>query len=133
MAPLLKTEVDASSLLAALKQLGDRAEKHVKAAAKVTADRVATEARSRAARRTGETAASVTVEESRDGKGWVVLPWDFTKPSRMPNLPIWLEFGTKHMTPRPYFFSSARLEEAAHERRIAEAVQAAIDEVGLGD
>ena len=39
----------------------------------------------------------------------------------------------KFMTAQPFLFASARLEEGAHDRRAREAVQAAIDETGLGD
>jgi len=37
------------------------------------------------------------------------------------------------MTAKPFLFVSARLEEGAHDRRAREAVQAAIDEKGLGE
>lgn len=127
-------DVDAKALIAAIDRFaGPVMERHVKAAARVTADRVAREARGRAARDTGETAESVTVEESQAGVGYVVLPWNFNRTSRMPNLPIWLEFGTDTMTAKPYFFAAARMEEGAHDRRMRQAVQDAISEVGLGD
>ena len=51
----------------------------------------------------------------------------------MPGLPGWLEHGTKFMTPRPYFFESARLEEGPHRQRVAQAIQNALDEGGLGE
>lgn len=127
-------EIDTKGLIDALTRFaGPVMEKHVKGAAKVTADRVAQIASARAHRDTGETAESITVEEATVGEGYVVLPWDFGKTSRMPNLPIWLEFGTNKMTAKPYFFAAARMEEGAHGRRISNAIQDAIDEVGLGD
>lgn len=105
-------------------------------AAEISADNVVHEAQSRVARATGETANGIHKEESRNGEGYVVL--DFN--TRMPNLPLWLEMGTDRGRPRshsmpsrPFFFSSAELEQGPHQRRMTEAVQAAIDSVGLGD
>ena len=54
-------------------------------------------------------------------------------PPRPANLPQWIEFGTKKMQARPFLFSSARLEEGAHVRRISEALTVAIEEQGLGE
>jgi hypothetical protein len=135
VAPLLKLEVDNAAVLAALDQLGDRAEIYIKTASKVTADRIAVEARGRI-RRSGEpthggthTADRVTVVESYDRSGWVVI----VPHPEMPGLPGWLEHGTKFMEAMPALFPSARIEEGPHLRRIAEALQDAIEGVGLGD
>ena len=126
MADTLTIDVDATALLRMLDQLGrSAAAQHLKAAAKVTAERIATEAAARVARRTGKTAAGIKVEETRTGNGYVV----FVRRPEMPGLPAWLEFGTKYMTARPFLFASARLEEGPHERRVAQALQEAIDEV----
>ena len=121
-------EVDTSALFAALDRLGDVAEKHVKAAAKVTAERIEREAERRIARRTGETAKHVRVEETYDGLGYIVLA---NNPRVREHVAVYLEFGTEHMTARPFFFASALLEEGAHLRRTEQAVQDAIDELGL--
>jgi hypothetical protein len=126
MSDRLTIDVDNRSLLAALDRLGALAEKHVQAAAKETADRIAAEARARVARRTGTTAHGIGVDIARVGSGYVV----FADRPDNPGLPGWLEFGTERMTARPFLFASARLEEAAHDRRIRQAVQDAIDEVG---
>ena len=147
MAPLLTIEIDTAAVLAALDRLGAVAEQHVKAAAKVTADNIVREARGRARRRTGETASHIVAEESHDQRGYIV--WvrpdvrishhTMTRSGRGHTQKVtfnalggWLEFGTETMTPKPFLFVSARLEESAHLRRVAEAVQAAIDETGLG-
>ena len=128
--PLLSVDVDARPTLAALDRLAeDLAAARTKAASKVTADAIATEAKRRVRRRTGLTAEGIVVEEDRARVGYVVL----ATRQQFPNLPHWLEHGTKFMTASPFFFPSARLEEAAHERRIREALQLAIDDVGLGD
>lgn len=130
MAPLLTIDADASRLIAILDQLGPAALKHTKPAAKVTADNVKREAIARHKRQllgpsTGQTAAGITVQEDYNREGYVVL----SSRQQMYNLPLWLEFGTKYMRPRPYFFSSARLEEGAYDRRMRDAIQAAADEV----
>lgn len=135
MAPLLTIDADASEVLAAMDRLGDQVSSHVKAAAKVTADAIAKETRARIPRRAGgptyarHTADGVTVEETYSGDGYVV----FIAQPDMAGLPGWLEFGTKHMTPRPALFASANLERGSHDRRIVEAVNDAIEGVGLGD
>lgn len=140
MAEMMTIDVDASDLIRAFDRLGDEADRHVKAAARVTADRIVSEAKRRVARRadpstrppdrSGPTADMIRSEETYDGKGYIVLAND--KKSRA-HVAQWLEFGTSHMSPRPFFFSSARLEEAAHLRRTEQAVRDAIDGVGLGD
>jgi len=62
--------VDDSTLLAAMRSLGPRAESFTKSAANVTADHIVDEARRRAARATGETASGIVAQESRDGTGY---------------------------------------------------------------
>lgn len=129
--------VDNQALLAAMSALSETVlESFTKPAAKITADNVRAEAQRRVLRATGETAEGITVSESRDGHGYVVE----SDNARMPNLPIWIEFGTKqgkagsHSAPaHPYIFAAAELEQGAHDRRMREAVQDAIDSVGLGD
>lgn len=126
---MLTIEVDAEAVLAALVRVGDAAAAHVKAAAKVTADAIDRGATARARRRTGKTAEGIHVEETHDGEGYVVMP---TFDSRGP-IPIWLEFGTKHAAAYPSMYPAAELERGPHLRRMEEAVQAAVDESGLGD
>lgn len=141
MADLLSVDVDTSRLIAALDRLGDVVHRHVKAAAKVTADRIAAEAKMRVPRATGETAAGIHVEEAHSGDGYVVLPsvredkliWHNRGRGHIQNyswsnLPWWLESGTWKMAPRPFFFPSARLEEGPHDRRVREAIEQAIRE-----
>jgi len=129
VADSLTITVDTTALFAALDALGESARAAVKGAAKITADAIAREAGARIPRATGKTAEGITVEETHNGDGYVV----YVKSPRMPNLPLWLEFGTKYMTARPYLFSSARLEEGPHLMRVADALQAAINAKGLGD
>jgi len=120
--------VDMAPLLAALAAIPEAVHAHLKAAAKVTADHIAAEARARVRRRTGQTGDAITVEETHSGDGYVI----YTGNGRQ-HIASFLEFGTKFMTAKPFLFVSARLEEGAHDRRARDAVQAAIDEQGLGD
>lgn len=139
----LQIDVDTSALLRALGQLDvSLVERHTKPACLVTARNIQREARARVKRRTGRTAAGITVQESFDKQGYVVLPFNEAltlaliasgNDQQPENLPYWLEFGTRKMTKKPFFIESARLEETAHDRRIRDAIQDAIDESGLGE
>jgi hypothetical protein len=131
VADAFSVDVDTSALFAAIDALPEAVHRHLKAAARVTADNIQREARGRVARRTGKTGDAITVEEARNKDGWVVFVANAA--ADWPNLDIGLEFGTKYMSPRPFLFASAHLEEGAHDRRSREAIQAAIDEKGLGD
>ena len=143
MADGLRLETDTAGLLRALDRLdATLVERYTRPACKVTAERVQAAARARVRRRTGRTAAGISVEESRDQQGYVVLPFDAAFETALiqsgnnqqpENLPYWLEFGTKKMAKRPYFFAGVDLERGPHDRRIREAVQDAIDASGLGD
>jgi hypothetical protein len=135
MATDLTLDMDVTAVLAALAKLGTTAQLYVNRASKETANAIVSEARKRLARQlgpdaTGRTAASLVVRPAFDGNGVVVI----AERDPMPDLPLWLEKGTRRgMGPRPYFYTSAVLEEGAHFRRIETAVQDAIDAQGLGD
>lgn len=129
MADLMTVEIDATAVLRAFDTLGAAIERHAKAAAEITANNIAREARARlaratGARATGATAAGIRVEEARHGVGYVVV----SERQHMPHLPLWLEHGTQYMTARPYLDPSVRLEQGAHDRRITAAIQAAMEE-----
>jgi hypothetical protein len=124
-------DVDDLALLEALTTMPDAVMVFLKPAARITADNIAREAKSRVARRTGKTADAITVEEARSGDGYVVFVANAA--ADWPNLDIGLEFGTKFMSKRPFLFVSAQLEEGAHDRRSRDAIKAAIDSKGLGD
>lgn len=139
----MRVETETADLLRALDRLGAGVvERHTKPACKITALRVQAAARARVARRTGRTAAGISVEESHDGTGYVVLPFhagferallESGNDQQPANLPYWLETGTRNMRARPYFFAGVALEQAGHDRRVREAIQDAIDETGLGE
>ena len=73
MSELLSVEVDTNALFDAIDALGVSVDAHVLAAAHVTGDRIAAEARARVRRATGETASGITVEEAHVGIGVVVF------------------------------------------------------------
>ena len=140
---LFEIDVDTSGLFRAMDQAVAAIERRTKAAAKDTADRVERNAKQRVARATGATAEGIHVEETYDGTGYVVLAWDQAlaakawgagATTREYNIgkPQWLEFGTVHMSARPFFFVSAEIEAAGHDRRMREAIADGIEEVGLG-
>jgi hypothetical protein len=153
---------DDRALLAALDRIGPAVEKYTKAAAKVTADAVQRTAQRIVARRTGATAAGIEVREDYSKKGYVVVTNDVMdeadlaarKQSTSKNIRrranakyyqekhtgLWLEKGTvqgkpgSHTgAPRPFFFPASELEQSGYARRMREAVQQAIAEVGLGE
>lgn len=130
----LTIEVDTAALFQAIDRLGDEATRVLDLVAKETATAIQRDARDRLRRQThgtGATADAITViPSSAPGGGYVVVSGDMG--SRAANLPIWLEFGTKHMTPRPYLLAAARLEEGSYLRRVEVGMQEAIDRVGLG-
>lgn len=129
MGNLLTIEIDNEGLLEGLTRFGAFAGKHLKDAAYITAQNVRREARARVRRATGATAQGITVEETHQKDGYVVFPF---RPEN-PGLPGWIEMGTEKMKARPFLLNSARLEEGAHLRRIAEALDYAAEDAGLGD
>jgi len=128
MADSLTFDVDTTALLAALDAMPEAVLAHLKPESKVTADNIAAEAARRVRRRTGKTGDAITVEETRNGDGYVV----FVGQGRG-HIGRYLEFGTKKMPAKPFLFASARLEEGPNLRRARLAIQDAIDEKGLGD
>ncbi len=142
MTDTLTIELDADDVIAALNALGDTAQPFVTAACRETADAVANEA---AARLSRQLAGTSTPSKSRpDRGGGLTLAGIQVKTSGQsflvvsdrepfPNLPLWLEKGTKHMAARPYFYNAAILEEGPHYRRIEDAIVEAIDAAGLGE
>lgn len=125
------TEIEHDSITSAFARLGDAANAVLSDLARETAHTLQREMQGRLRRQTsgtGRTADAITVEKSDDGFYRVNSG---NMGDRAANLPIWLEFGTKHMTARPYFYGAIQLEQGTYLRRVDEALQQAID--GLGD
>jgi hypothetical protein len=142
MADSITFEVDAFELEKALLSLADDARPFVNEASRDTAAAVVREASARLQRQIGRsvahpsrpdlgqglTLAGLQSRPAYDGNGYVVV--DEREP--FPNVPFWLEKGTKHMKARPFFYVSMQLEIAAHERRIREALSRTLVATGLG-
>ena len=135
---------DATRLLSALDLLTSVVQKAELAACQITAENIAREARARVARRGPHPTKAqlarppidqlIRVEPMRNGTGYVVIVQETTEDAAY--LPFYLEYGGPHVFPaigkRPFFFVSAALEKPAHQQRINEAAQAAIDAVSGG-
>ena len=129
-------EWHADVLLTAFDQLGEAVRIATSLAAHETAEAIAEEARRRVPRRHGPLTRAqqarppletlITVQPMRNQTGWVVIVAD----PAAPFLPIQLEYGTRYMTKRDFFFVPARLERGRHTRRMNEALQQAIAQVG---
>jgi hypothetical protein len=124
----LTIDIDKEAIFAAFDQLGDDAQAILNVEAEQTAQRIANEARARIARRTGKTAEAIEVGPSKSRTGGYIV---FVNADRA-HIAYWLEWGTKFMTKRAFFFAPARLEEGGYLRRVSEALQSAIDARGLG-
>ena len=140
MADGFSIDVDRAAVVAALLSLADAAQPYINVAAHESADSIVREAKTRLDRKlsgtsTGATVAGIHDQPAYDGNGYAVI----SSRDPMPNLPLWLEKGTKkgrgtHAQPAlSYFYSAAQLEEGPHLRRIDEALQHAIAEKGLGE
>ena len=122
--------LDGETLTSALKPF-------IKGASRVSADHIAAEAIARLTRQVSgapsrhppPTVDQITVKSDRTGWGWIVDAGNLSTPM----LDRWLELGTRRMQARPFFFDSARLEQAAHLDRVQNAVRAALSQYGLGD
>lgn len=121
--------VEHDSLTVAFDRLGAEAQAVLMAIARETADELKAEVQARIRRQTagtGRTANAITVE--RQETGYRVTSGE--QNPRPANLPIWLEFGTKHMTPRPAWEAARRLLSGTYVRRVESGLQRAIN--GLG-
>lgn len=144
-------ELHADHVLAALKRIGgvgELVDQHLNEAARETAQAIADGAYARLSRQTsgeGVTAANIIFElgdvgmgrragpafsgqrKYTSGYGYLV----YVRPNSRPlNLPLWLEFGTWKMSPRPFLWAAARLEEGPHRRRVEAALDRAVAGIG---
>lgn len=136
----ISVDVDADALMAALVRLGPAAEAAVDVAALATSTAIVREAKARLARQLSGSSSGQTLEGiqiTRADRGGFVV--GVSRPS-MPNVPLWIEKGTKKgkprshaQTARPYFYDSAELEEGPHLRRVADAIAQVLADQGLGD
>lgn len=129
----MREELEGESLRAVIKSF-------IRVASRESADHIRQEAANRLERQlvpgvgkgfgghaTGATVKGIVVKSDRTGWGWIVDAGNVS----MPMLDRWLEKGTKQMPARPFFWSSAQLEESSHLARVQAAIQAALSEYGL--
>ena len=134
MADVIAVTCDPTDLLAKLEgeTLTQALKPFIKAAAKISADHIASEARARLDRQLSGTSTGATVGGIRVksvGIGWVVL----SENARVPMLPRWLEGAFKDVARhKPFLMASATLEQAVHTERISAAIAAGLSEYGLG-
>lgn len=140
MADFFAISVDDRALEQAITAMPEVLQRHVLDACELTTDAVVAEMRSRLQRQlgaqaTGETVGNITKMRAFDGNGFVILSDNPTTP----NVPLWLEKGTKagkrrnfaRTAPRPFFYASLAVEAGPHERRILQAMHDAAGESGL--
>ena len=120
--------VDAREVLALLDRLGPSVDFVAKEVGRDTAARIVAEAERRVARATGKTESGIHWELTRDGMGYIVMAY---RAGNQPDpVDIYLERGTQFMHARPFFFSSAALENQAHLRRLTDRIQQFLEAVG---
>jgi hypothetical protein len=120
-------EVDVAALSRDIAALSAKMRQRFMEPSRVTAERLEREMKARLQRQlsaaaTGQSVDSISHQVAYDGNGYVV----FTDRDPYPNLPLWLEKGTKpgkrknfaSTKARPFFYASIALEAPGHERRI---------------
>lgn len=135
-------ELDYEAMRAKFAQVGERALPRLNAACQVTTGNIQREARARLRRQlgpgaTGKTEASIVARPHNTEESVHLV---YTDRDWLPNLPLWLEQGTKpgkrknraSTKERPFFYVSADLEERPHFHRIEDALQDTLDDMGLG-
>ena len=140
MPPLFTIDPDPREVLEAFDALAGLIEEEAQREAFVTGYRIQADARSRLQRQThgeGQTAENITVSDTVPSHlGGDTLRADasvyvYVRPYRRPdNLTLWLEFGTKFMTPRPFLRNAVEGQRADHMRRMFAAAQRGIDRAG---
>jgi hypothetical protein len=154
----LVAEMNTAELFNALDRLGNEVVlRHTKPAALEAAKAVQRDAQAHVRRRTGETASGIVIEEDYQRIGYIVRSEDvrsqasaaaqallyrqFGRTGRrarvsahenVPHVGIYLEYGTVNEGAHPFFWAAGRVNEPLFDRLIRDAVQDAIDEVGLG-
>jgi len=142
VADSITVDMDLTALEQAITAMPVALRVRVNAACKTTAESAVREMKARLARQlsgqsSGQTVAGITSQPAYDGNGYVIL----SDNARMPNLPLWLEKGTRagkrknfaRTAPRPFFYASLVLEQGGHERRLLDAMRDAATDSGLGE
>jgi hypothetical protein len=128
VADLFTASIDSAHVLELFDRLAQSAQFVTLEVSRGTADRIVREAQARIRRATGESASEIHWELTRDGAGYVVL--GYRQGGNEGLVDKYLEFGTKYQYARPFFFSSAELEEGPHMRRLVDRMQEWLSNVG---
>lgn len=126
MANLLTLQVDATGLKGALQSLGPAIDRRLLEVCRFTAEGIVADARVFVHKDTGITADSI-IDTADGSKGYLVT----VQRHPLPNLPVWLEFGTVHGSAEHFFGQAVEAEEPLFNQRLAQAVQDAIDAAGF--
>jgi hypothetical protein len=124
---MFSASVDFADLAALFDRLGPSADFVCREVGRDTANRIVAEAENRVARATGVTESGIHWELLRDGTGYIVLAY---QAGVQDPVDLYLEYGTKYMYKEPFFISSALLEQEPHMRRLTDAIQTWLDDVG---
>ncbi len=125
---MFTASVDATEVVALLDRLAYSAQFVTREVARTTAEKIVHEAQARIRRATGESASEIHYELTRDETGYVVL--GYREGGNEGVVDKYLEFGTKFQYAKPFFFSSAQLEDGPHMRRLVERMQEWLDNAG---
>ena len=119
--------VDSAALLSMFDRLAALADYVCREVGRDTAKRIVAEAWRRVERASGQTESGIHWEMSRDGKGYVVLAYQAGKQEPVDK---YLEYGSMFMRAKPFFVASAMLESNGHMRRLEDAIQKFLNDVG---
>jgi hypothetical protein len=158
MSEELTAVMDTRGLFSAFEKVGPTCERRLRAASFVTAQAIRDEARRRVARKSGATAQGIVIREYDNSPYFLVATsdtlsqeerlarveaqkqdpkqyrrrWTAARYRNVPHVGVYLEYGTVRAGEHPFFWESARVEQAAYDRRVKEALVAALEESGLG-
>lgn len=124
---MFTASVDAADVLALFDRLGPSVDFVCRDVGLDTAKRITAEAQARVARATGDTETGIHYEMTRDGAGYIVLAY---QAGAQDPVDKYLEYGTRFMGAKPFFFASAELENEAHRRRLEDRIQEFLTNVG---
>ncbi len=125
---MFTASADTAEAVALLDRLAYSAQFVTREVARTTAEKIVREAQARVRRATGETASEIHWELTHDEKGYIVLGYD-TRVNKT-FVEDYIEHGTKFQYAKPFFFSSAQLEEGPHMRRLVERMQEWLESAG---
>jgi HK97 gp10 family phage protein len=127
------TQTGMAEMRQSIEQFSDDQTAALKAVARATAERILSRERQLLASQThgeGNTADALFIEEDAANKQFIVRFGLIKK--RTANLPLWLEYGTVHMTARPFVRPAADAEKERY-RRDMETASASAASKTFGD